>query len=230
MLNAVDLDRYERDEAIRQSVRQELGIGDSEIVLGAVGRIEPQKRFDVLIETFAQLHEERPEIRLLIAGEGSQFHRSNNRSPSEDSSRSAGCWDIAPRSFGLITLSICSSNPPTTKGPPPLSSRRWHWVFPVVATEAGGTGQLLQDRVHGRLVPCRDTTALRQAITETLDHPAAAVHRRTAARLRVEKAFSFHHRTRRLERIYRQVVRFGCLSDRRLAEEEAHCEADPIAI
>jgi glycosyltransferase involved in cell wall biosynthesis len=51
-----------------------------DIVIGAVGRLEPQKRFDLLIEAFAKLATSRPALRLLIAGEGSLAARFTRRS------------------------------------------------------------------------------------------------------------------------------------------------------
>ncbi len=230
VLNAVDLERYEREETVRQSVRAELGLDDTEIVVGAAGRIEPQKRFDLLVEAFGKLHEQRPETRLLIAGEGSQFHQIEQqiaRQGLQSVCRMLGHCPQITRTYHAFDLLVQSSD---YEGTPTVVVEAMALGIPVVATEAGGTGQLLQDKIHGRLVPCRDTTALRQAITETLDDPIATAERTAAARRRVEGALSFDQRTRRLERIYRQMIRFGHLSGRRLAEEEACCETDPIAI
>ena len=65
-------------------------------MLGAVGRLEPQKRFDLFIDAFARLQRRRPQLRLLIAGEGSQGDSLRRRSSSADCSLLA-CWDTVRR-------------------------------------------------------------------------------------------------------------------------------------
>ena len=48
-----------------------LGLRTDDVVIGAVGRLERQKRFDLLIEAFAPLARSRPALRLVIVGDGS---------------------------------------------------------------------------------------------------------------------------------------------------------------
>ena len=87
-------------------MRSELGIEASQIVLGAVGRLEPQKRFDLLIDAFARLQRRRPQLRLLIAGEGSQGDSpATPDSSSADCSPSAACWDTVRRCNAPISRS-----------------------------------------------------------------------------------------------------------------------------
>ena len=181
VLNAVDLERYERDETVRRAVRAELGLDDSEVVLGAVGRIEPQKRFDLLLQTFAKLHEQRPETRLLIAGEGSQFQQIERlvaQHRLQSVCRMLGHCPAITRTYQAFDLLVQSSD---YEGTPTVVVEAMALGIPIVATRAGGTEQLLQDRIHGRLVPCRDTVALHRAITETLDDRPAAAERAAAA-------------------------------------------------
>ncbi|HZY45928.1 MAG TPA: glycosyltransferase family 4 protein [Anaerolineae bacterium] len=43
--------------------------------------------------------------------------------------------------------------------------------LPVIAADAGGTSEIVQDRVNGRLVPVLDQAALQAAIRDVLDRP-----------------------------------------------------------
>ena len=54
------------------SVRRELGCEPDAQVIGSIGRIEPQKRFDILIDAVAALLPKHPRLRLVIAGAGGQ--------------------------------------------------------------------------------------------------------------------------------------------------------------
>ncbi|WP_083734511.1 glycosyltransferase [Actinomadura sp. CNU-125] len=68
--NAVDAPAFAFDPARRAATRAALGIAPDEPVVGAVGRLVPTKRFDLLIEALA-----RPALdaaRLLVVGDGPQ--------------------------------------------------------------------------------------------------------------------------------------------------------------
>lgn len=68
--NAIDLDRFSFNDSVRESKRLELGISDSTLAVGHVGRFMPQKNHAFLIEAFSILHSKRSDSVLLLAGEG----------------------------------------------------------------------------------------------------------------------------------------------------------------
>jgi L-malate glycosyltransferase len=61
---------------------------------------------------------------------------------------------------------------------------------PVVATDAGGTRELVSDGETGWLVPQRDAAALAGAITHALQQPEEMARRAAAARYRIDEFFS----------------------------------------
>lgn len=67
--NAIDVEQFGYDEAVRSQVRQSLGIQD-EFVVGFVGRLAYEKNPLFLIDVFACFHQLLPNSRLLIVGEG----------------------------------------------------------------------------------------------------------------------------------------------------------------
>src|SRR4029078_9650742 len=75
ILNAIDHRMFRRDAAQSAGARDALGLGAGDVVFGSVGRLDAQKRFDLLIEAFADLHRSDSRLRLLIAGEGSERAR-----------------------------------------------------------------------------------------------------------------------------------------------------------
>ncbi len=64
--NGIDAAAFAFDAARRAATRRRLGIGPDEPVVGAVGRLVPTKRFDLLIEAAARLDG----VRLLLVGAG----------------------------------------------------------------------------------------------------------------------------------------------------------------
>ena len=62
---------------------------------------------------------------------------------------------------------------------------------PIVATDVGGTGDLISDGREGLLVPRRDARSLAEAIRVCITDRASAADRAAAARARVETELSF---------------------------------------
>jgi glycosyltransferase involved in cell wall biosynthesis len=68
--NAIDLDKFKYDENIRKEKRKELNISDDTLVIGHVGRFVEQKNHRFLIDIFNEVHKERKNSILLLAGQG----------------------------------------------------------------------------------------------------------------------------------------------------------------
>lgn len=68
--NAIAYRHYAYDEHTRREQRAAWGIGDDEILLGAVGRLEAEKNHQWLLETFAELAATDERYRLVIVGVG----------------------------------------------------------------------------------------------------------------------------------------------------------------
>ena len=65
--NAIDAGKYAFDAAIRSEVRHELGLPADALVVGHVGRFDPQKNHRFLVEIFEKMPED---ARLLLVGNG----------------------------------------------------------------------------------------------------------------------------------------------------------------
>lgn len=66
--NGIDPDALAFDPGSRLRIRRELGLPSTAAVVGALGRLDPVKRFDALVEAMIPLLG--PEVRLLIVGDG----------------------------------------------------------------------------------------------------------------------------------------------------------------
>ena len=65
--NAIDAGKYAFDADIRSTVRHELGLPADALVVGHVGRFDPQKNHRFLVEIFEKMPED---ARLLLVGDG----------------------------------------------------------------------------------------------------------------------------------------------------------------
>jgi glycosyltransferase involved in cell wall biosynthesis len=77
---------------------------------------------------------------------------------------------------------------------------------PIVASSAGGTAELLEDGVTGRLVPPGDAAALAAAIDELLGNPAKAAEMGMRAREVALDKYDISKTTRAIEDVYEKVL------------------------
>ena len=78
---------------------------------------------------------------------------------------------------------------------------------PVVSTEAGAAGEVIEDRVNGRLVPPDDPDALADALEELLREEDAARVLTQAARTTIESRFDAEKNITALEAFFAQAQR-----------------------
>ena len=71
--NAIDAAAYTYNPAKRAEMRQQLGLADDELVIGHVGRFNPQKNHPFLLKIFAALLEKEPNAVLLLVGGGNDM-------------------------------------------------------------------------------------------------------------------------------------------------------------
>ncbi len=224
ILNAIDPDHFRRRPERRAEVRRALGYGDRDIVVGAVGRLEPQKRFDLLLEAIARLQEHWPTLRLAVVGEGSlraELSARAARLAVADRCAWLGHRDDVGDLHHAFDLFVQSSE---YEGTPNAVLEAMAMETPIVATDVGGTAELATDGVHAWLVPPHDIDALTGAIGRWLGDPAAARPRVMAARRRIETDLSFRARTRALEAIYEELIRTrdGRLASTRMLSGASH--------
>lgn len=206
VLNGIDDQLCRRRDETVASARARWGAQADSIMVGAVGRLEPQKRFDVLLRAFAEAASRESRLRLVIAGEGSERSRLERLMTSlglTDRCRLLGhCADVESVYHGL-DLFVQSSD---YEGTPNVVLEAMAYQVPVVATSAGGTAELLRDGIDGWVVPPGNEKRLAEVIVQVTRDPRERIARTRAARLRVESTLSFRERTRRLETIYRNLI------------------------
>jgi glycosyltransferase involved in cell wall biosynthesis len=206
ILNGIDHRAFRRDPRRAAEARAALGLGDEETAIGAVGRLEPQKRFDVLMHAFAALRRGRPGLRLLIAGEGGA--RGMLEAEAVRLGLGPDCRLLGHRAdiadfYQAIDLYVQSSD---YEGTPNVVLEAMALEAPIVATDVGGTAELLVHGIHGLIVPPGSPGELAASIGQALDDREATARRVAAARKRVEGELSFEARMGAVESIYGELM------------------------
>jgi glycosyltransferase involved in cell wall biosynthesis len=140
--------------------RASLGVPDDAFLALGMGRLHPNKGFDVLIEALAHL----PEVVVAIAGEGEEraaLAALAARRGVAGRVRFLGWRDDQGALLAACDLFVCPSRHE------PLGNvvlEAWSAARPVVAAAAVGPSELIEHGVTGLLVPVDDARALADAI------------------------------------------------------------------
>jgi glycosyltransferase involved in cell wall biosynthesis len=206
VLNAIDPFVFRRAREREPEARRLFNVVSDDLVIGTVGRLEPQKEFHRLITVFAAIAREMPHARLLIAGEGSlreALSAQIDRLGIGASCRLLGHVRDVPLFHHALDLFVQSSS---YEGTPNVVLEAMAFETPIVATNAGGTAEIARDGLEALIVPIRDDAALDRALRSALTDRSAVRRRVVAARQRVEGELSFDSRLRRIESLYDELA------------------------
>jgi glycosyltransferase involved in cell wall biosynthesis len=204
--NGVRADRVrEAAAAGREVLRHAWGFTAGDVVLLGLGRLSPEKGYDVLLEAVAALSRDLA-VRLVLVGDGAARGDLERRARGSDLAgrvRFLGWRDDPWACLGAADMLV---QPSRREGLPVALLEAMAVGLPVVATRVGAVGEVLDDGHVGRLVEPGDAGALAHAIGDLV---ADATDRRALgerARERVDAHYDAATQTRRLETIYRDLV------------------------
>lgn len=202
--NGYDMSAFRPDANMRNAVRAELGISDYEEVIGFVGRYDPQKDHDNLLQALRLLKNlgRRPICLLVGTGmeeENKVLARQINDLGLSKCVRLLGRRNDIPKVMNALDLHVMSSA--FGEAFPNVLSEAMACGTPCISTNVGDAELIVGDT--GWIVPTRNSEALAEAISEALDARARPnwAMRQEAARLRVESSFSIE----RMVNSYRAV-------------------------
>jgi glycosyltransferase involved in cell wall biosynthesis len=189
--NGIDLARFDRarfSAADRAAARAELGArSDTDIVVGAVGRLVREKGYVELFRAAALLRTQAPEVRIAVIGPDDDAKAdgldANDRADAAEAEvRFLGHRRDVDRLYTGMDLLVLPSH---REGFPRAPMEAAAMGVPAVATDIRGCRQAVTHGVTGVLVPVRDPVALAGAIAGLAHDP---VRRRAMAAAASEKA------------------------------------------
>jgi glycosyltransferase involved in cell wall biosynthesis len=190
-------------------VRAELAVGDAPLVVG-VGRLHPQKGWDILVAALALLRSQVPAVRAVIAGEGPRADALAEQVRALGLDRTLGLVGPDPDAAALLAAADVVVVPSVWEsGPLVLAEAMW-LGRPVVSTPVGFAPELLGDGEAGRLVPAGDPVSLACAVEAVLEDPAAARSMGEAGRRRVSALLDRDRLIDDVAGVYRRVRPARC--------------------
>lgn len=179
----------------------------------AVGRLDPIKGFDVLVDALAVLRDEGRKVRCRLIGQGpleADIRDRVARHRLGDTLELAGALPQDQVRAALYRASIFTLPSVVTPrgdrdGIPVSLMEAMAAGTPVVSTRVSGIPELVEDGREGLLVPERDPRALARALARLLDDPALADRMAHEARAKVEREFDAAREAEKMRRLFADV-------------------------
>ena len=203
VFSGIDLAPFETATARREQTRAALGVAPNELLVGAVGRLEPIKGITYFVAAARMIAASVPIVRFIIAGDGAL------RSTLEAQAAGVG---LAIQFLGLrrdvpdlmAAMDLCVV-PSLNEGMGRVVIEAAAAGTPVVASRVGGVPDVVRDGETGLLVPPGDSKAIAAACSMLLNDSER--RRRMALAARAHAAsYSLDHMVARIEVLYETLI------------------------
>ena len=203
------------------AVRAELGIGgDCPVVgpvVGTVANLSPGKGVEFLLEAAPYIRHRFPETKFMVAGRPLENRRTywrflQRRTEELGLTKDvvfAGCREDMPQVMGAMTVYV---QPSESEACPMAVLEASASGLPVVATDVGGTRELVTHGVTGLLIEPRQPHQIAEAVIRLLDRPDAARSIGMAGAERIRRLFSLDACVAAHARLYSEVLGKGAAS------------------
>ena len=204
--NAIDTTRFDNgNDAGRASLEALFPLKPRLIVLG-VGRLSPEKGFDQFVDAASVILQTNTDVGFALIGDGPDRGMLEQRVKAlgiENRLVFAGFRNDIDR---LIAAADVLAQSSYTEGLPNVVLEACAASVPVVATDVGGTGEVVRDGEAGYLVPAGDHRALAARLIDLIASPSTRAEMGARGRTIVSRDFSFAHQSSEYVRLFHEVA------------------------
>ncbi|HML34141.1 glycosyltransferase family 4 protein [Sporomusa sphaeroides] len=177
--NGIDVEKFLAAQP--GTLREELGISPQTKIVGMVGRVNPTKGHETFLQSIPEIRSKLPDTVFVVIGSGdyiSELKSMNSdvnflgmRSNIPQMMKDLDVFVMASwnEPFGLVTVEAMAAG------------------TPVVATNTGGTAEIIIDGESGLLIPPKDPAKLAQAVIRVLADNELADKLKTGGMIRAKK-------------------------------------------
>lgn len=203
--NALIIDQYEPNKG-DQSFREELGIAAETRIIANIGRLSPEKGQEIFLYAARELLQSEDNLCFLLIGIGPQqdFLESLVKNLGiSDHVKFVGYRSDMNRIYNSLDLVVQSS---ITEGMPNVILESLLMKVPVVATDVGGTSEVVQHEFSGTLIEPNNLDMLVNAIKHWYENEKLHLEMVDRGRQYVSEYFDHNLRVERLMELYDQVA------------------------
>lgn len=185
---------------------KKLGYNSSDIIIGTIGRLIPEKGYHFLINSTKSLCSKLSNLKILFIGDGplrTQLEAQVLNLKLNNCVKFLGVREDIPELLSLIDIFVLTS---ISEGTPMALLEAMAASKPIVTTSVGAIPQIIHHKVNGLLIPPRDTKALTSAIEYLITHPEEASRMATAAQQMILNKYSSKHMAEQYIQHYERLI------------------------
>lgn len=157
---------------VETNIRNELGLNEDTRVILMAGRLRPVKGIDYGIRAFTKLVEDVPNAHLIIAGDGEERENLEGLARSLSVHEKSTFLGVRSDLPGLLRESDAFLLPSLNEGFPRVAVEALAIGCPVVATNVGGTPEIVIDGQTGILVESKNSGQMADGLSNLLNDRA----------------------------------------------------------
>jgi glycosyltransferase involved in cell wall biosynthesis len=205
--NGCDVSRFTNSPVLRDRARTALGFDREDLVIGTIARFDPHKDLETFVRAAAEVARVDSRVRVLMVGKDLEPGNEMLHAMVRVTGQSARFVLAGQRAdpvacFAALDVFCLSS---VREGFPNAVVEAMAMEVPCVVTNAGDASRIVGDT--GVIVPIGDSTALAEALRQTIDLPVGErLARGRQARARVVDHFSMALVSNRFHALYLELA------------------------
>ena len=203
--NGVDVARYKSDVLARKGVREELGLGEDVFVFGMVGRYDPLKNQQLLLEAYALVAPQKEHVSLIMVGanvdgDNPEMTAFINQNSLGNRVQLLGSRTDIPRVLAALDCHVLTSS---SEGWPNVLAEAMASELYCITTPVGDAPNILDrcGKVLGGFESEELGTAMIEALEMTVDARKSFARK---ARVRIKSEFSIAKFSQRYQCLYEE--------------------------
>lgn len=186
--------------------KSSLGLKGSDILIANIGRLSPEKGQDIFLRAAKNILAKHDNVYFTLIGIGPDQSRLEEM---------VDCLGIAENVifsgyqknmnsvYNGLDLVVQSSY---TEGMPNVVLEALLLEVPVIATDVGGTAEIMTNMCEGLLIPPKSLEILERSILQFLENPEELIQMARKGRERILQDFNSDGRVEKLEKLYSQLA------------------------
>jgi len=177
-------------------------------LLLCIGRLSPEKGFDIAITALASLRKHFTNVRLVIAGDGPSKKELEIQADKLNLGNVVEFvgWVIPNDVPSLIRSSTLVLMPSRSEGLPLVALEASFMARPIVASRVGGLPEVVVHEETGLLVEQENPEALAKAVEHLLQHPKNAKRMGQAAHRWAKSVFGWEQHVNSYDALYHRLI------------------------
>jgi glycosyltransferase involved in cell wall biosynthesis len=211
--NGVDFSRFNPTNDSRDKIREECGIPTQSFCIAYIVRMTVQKDPLNMVRAAAIAAEKDANLHFLMAGDGPLLEKAKQLSQELNVYHRISFPGFRTDVPELLSACDAYALSSLWEGLPIGIIEAMGMEKPCVVSDIAANAELIEDNKHGYLVPMRNPQALAQGLLKLSSNPKNSADLGKAASIKARKMFDLGLMTKRVERVYEDLLGLPISSD-----------------